>query len=186
MQRFDIHDTTISGLKLLQRKPVQDERGFLSRLFCAEELASVGFDKSISQINHTLTINKGTVRGMHYQLPPHAEIKIVSCIRGEIYDVAVDLRKDSPTFMQWYGEVLSAQNQRSFLIPEGFAHGFQTLMNNCELIYLHSAPYVQHSEAALNPLDPILEINWPLSVSEISARDRAHPMTSGDFEGIQL
>ncbi|NIN36339.1 MAG: dTDP-4-dehydrorhamnose 3,5-epimerase, partial [Gammaproteobacteria bacterium] len=184
MRSFDVHETPISGLNVLQRKPIQDERGYLCRLFCADELAAAGFSKSISQINHTLTVRKGTVRGMHYQLPPHAEIKIVSCIRGEIFDVAVDLRKGSPTFMNWHGEALNAENRCSLLIPEGFAHGFQTLTDDCELIYFHSAPYVQQSEGALNAFDPRLDIHWPLPVSEISARDHAHPMTTAAFEGI--
>ena len=170
----------------MQRKRIEDSRGFLSRFFCAEEFDEFGFSKPISQINHTLTRQKGAVRGLHYQQPPHAEIKLVSCIKGEVFDVAVDLRKNSSTFLQWYGEVLSESNQRSLLIPEGFAHGFQTLSEDCELIYLHSVPYVKEAEAALNVTDPKIGIAWPLSISELSERDRLHPMIKLDFEGIAV
>jgi dTDP-4-dehydrorhamnose 3,5-epimerase len=186
MQRFDCFDLPLAGLKIVQRKPIEDARGFLSRFYCADEFASYGFDKHISQINHTLTRSKGAVRGLHYQQPPHAEIKLVSCLKGEIFDVAVDLRKGSPTFLQWHGEVLSEHNQRSLLIPEGFAHGFQTLSENCELIYLHSAPYCKDAEAALNVKDPEIGVRWPLEITELSERDFLHPMIKFDFEGIVL
>ena len=186
MSRFNCFATPLSGLKVMQRKPTQDVRGFLSRFFCAEEFKEFGFNKPISQINHTLTRQKGAVRGLHYQQPPHAEIKLVSCLKGEVFDVAVDLRKNSPTFLQWHGELLSESNQRSLLIPEGFAHGFQTLTENCELIYLHSAPYVKDAEAALNVTDPKIGIVWPLNITELSERDRLHPMITLDFEGIAV
>lgn len=184
MSRFEVNNTQIEGLNVIQRKPIGDDRGFLSRIFCSESFKEFGFDKSISQINHTLTRNKGTIRGMHYQNPPHAEIKLVSCLHGEILDVAVDLRKDSPTFLHWHAEVLSADNHMSLLIPEGFAHGFQTLTDQCELLYLHSATYVKEAEGALNAFDPTLAIDWPLPVSEMSARDRSHPMIGKNFKGI--
>ena len=184
MQRFDYINTQLAGLKIIQRKRIEDARGFLSRFFCAEELNEFGFVKPISQINHTLTRLKGAVRGMHYQKPPHAEIKLVSCFKGEVFDVAVDLRKNSPTFLHWHGEVLSDSNQRSLLIPEGFAHGFQALTENCELVYLHTAPYMKEAEAALNVRDSKLNIAWPLNIAEISERDGLHPMIKNDFEGI--
>jgi len=184
MMRFDCFDTPLAGLKIVQRKPIEDARGFLSRFYCAEEFKVFGFIAPVSQINHTLTHKKGTVRGLHYQQPPHAEIKLVSCLKGEIFDVAVDLRKNSPTFLHWHGEVLSESNQRSLLIPEGFAHGFQTLTDDCELIYLHTAPYVKEAEAALNVTDSRVGIKWPLEITELSERDRSHPMIKNDFEGI--
>lgn len=186
MQRFDCFDLPLAGLKIVQRKPIEDARGFLSRFYCAAEFESYGFDKPISQINHTLTYKKGAVRGLHYQMPPYAEIKLVSCLKGEIFDVAIDLRKGSPTFLHWHGEVLSAGNRRSLLIPEGFAHGFQTLTEDCELIYLHTAPYEQSAEAALNAMDPKLNIAWPLDIAELSDRDSSHPMIKNDFEGIAV
>lgn len=185
MGRFDFLPTSISGLTLVQRKRYEDERGFLSRFYCAREFEMAGMRKAISQINHTLTHRAGAVRGMHYQTPPHAELKVVSCLHGEIFDVAVDLRQGSPTFLKWHAEVLSAKNQRSMLIPEGFAHGFQALGDDCEIIYLHTASYEQSAEAALNPLDSRLEIGWPMPITEMSVRDRNHPMVAADFEGVQ-
>lgn len=186
MARLDFFNTPLAGLMLVQRKPIEDARGFLSRFYCVEEFRYAGMNEPISQINHTLTRQKGAVRGLHYQKPPHAENKVVSCLGGEIFDVAVDLRKNSPTFLHWHGEVLSAQNHRSMLIPEGFAHGFQTLTEDCELIYLHTAPYVQQAEAALNVTDTRLGIIWPLAITELSDRDRSHPIITLDFEGISL
>jgi len=186
MMRFDCFDTPLAGLKVVQRKPIEDTRGFLNRFYCAEEFKLFGFNKPISQINHTLTRQKGAVRGLHYQQQPYAEIKLVSCLKGEIFDVAVDLRKNSSTFLHWHGEVLSEKNQRSLLIPEGFAHGFQTLSEDCELIYLHTAPYVKEAEAALNVTDPGIGITWPLDITELSERDRSHPMIKNDFEGIAV
>ena len=184
MSRFDCFDAPLSGLKIIQRKAIEDERGFLSRVFCAEAFAQYGFEKAVNQINQTLTRQKGAVRGLHYQLPPNAEIKLVSCIKGEVLDIAVDLRKDSPTFLHWHAEVLSESNRRSLLIPEGFAHGFQTLTNNCEMLYLHSAPYAKESESAINIADPKLAITLPLAITDISERDKSHRMIDHHFEGI--
>ena len=186
MPRFDFITTPLSGLKLVQRKVIEDSRGFLSRFYCANEFAEAGINKPIAQINHTLTCKKGAVRGLHFQHPPHTETKLVSCLQGEIWDVAVDLRRDSPTFLQWHGEILSAANRKSLLIPEGFAHGFQTLSKDCELIYLHTAAYHPESEGALNVTDPKLDIIWPLTITEISERDRNHKLIEPDFQGIIL
>lgn len=186
MSRFDFIDTPLSGLQVVQRRAMEDHRGFLSRFYCAEDFREAGVCKSISQINHTLTVKKGAVRGLHFQNPPHAETKIVSCVKGEIYDVAVDLRRDSPTFLQWYGEILSAANRRSLLIPEGFAHGFQALTGDCELIYLHTTAYHPESEGALNVSDPKIAIAWPLPINDLSERDRKHPFIKSDFPGITL
>ena len=175
MSRFDITDLPLSGLKLIERKPLGDARGFLARLFCAEELASAGWTSAIAQINHTHTAQRGTVRGMHYQKPPHAEVKLVSCLQGKIWDVAVDLRQSSPTFLHWHAEELSADNNRALLIPEGFAHGFQTLSDDVHLLYCHSEAYHPESEAGLNALEPRLGIDWPLTIIELSDRDSKHP-----------
>lgn len=185
MAAFSILATPIADLFSVQRKWIEDNRGFFSRFFCADELSILGVRKPIAQINHTLTRRKGSVRGMHFQQAPHAETKFVSCVRGEIFDVAVDLRRDSPTFLHWHGTLLSADNHVSLLIPEGFAHGFQTLTDDCELLYLHTAAYQPQSEGALHPCDPRLSINWPLAISEMSDRDRAHPMLTAEFQGIQ-
>lgn len=184
MARFGIDGTPLAGLLRVQRQKLEDSRGFFSRFFCAEELAATGFDKPIAQINHTLTRRRGSVRGLHFQHPPHAEDKLVSCLQGEIFDVAIDLRQGSPTFLHWHGEVLSAENARSLLIPKGFAHGFQTLSDDAELLYLHSAPYVVAAEGALNARDPALAIEWPLAFTDMSERDALHPFVSPDFTGL--
>lgn len=185
MARFDFAPTPIAGLMLVQRLRLEDSRGFLSRFYCAEEFKVAGVHQPIAQINHTLTSCKGTVRGMHFQLSPNAETKIVSCLHGEVFDVAVDLRKNSPSFLQWHGVLLSAENQRSFLIPEGFAHGFQALADDCELIYLHTAAYQPSAEGAVNAKDPRLAIAWPLEITEMSDRDCAHPLIAAEFEGLE-
>ncbi|NMM20412.1 MAG: dTDP-4-dehydrorhamnose 3,5-epimerase [Rhodoferax sp.] len=186
MSRFTILDTPIADLKIVERQQLGDSRGFISRLFCAEELAAAGWLKPIVQINQTFTQKQGTIRGLHFQRPPYAEMKLVTCLRGAIWDVAVDLRAGSPTFLQWHAEELSAANQRALLIPEGFAHGFQTLSDDCELIYLHSRAYTPGAEAGLNPKDPMLSITWPLVITELSARDAQHPMLDQQFKGVTL
>lgn len=184
--RFEIHVTQLAGLMMLQRKPLGDERGYLERLFCADELQTLIHGKHIVQINHTFTANRGTVRGMHFQHPPHAETKFVSCLRGEVFDVAVDIRCNSPTFLQWHAETLSAVNHKTLVIPEGFAHGFQTLSDNCEMLYFHTATYHRQAEDGLNPLDKRLGINWPLSVNNLSSRDSGHPFLSESYSGVSL
>jgi len=186
MARFDFIPTPLAGLTLVQRKVIEDQRGFMSRFYCADEFREAGLNKPIAQINHTHTRSKGAVRGLHFQHPPHAETKLVSCLQGEIFDVAVDLRRNSPTFLHWHGVVLSARNRQSLLIPEGFAHGFQTMTEDCELIYLHTAAYHPESEGALNVGDPRLGIDWPLTTTEISERDRNHKAIDRDFQGITL
>ena len=186
MSRFNFSPTLLHGVMCIQRKPIEDERGFLTRFFCAEEFIAAGVNKPIAQINHTFTHKKGTVRGLHFQHPPHAEIKLVSCLKGKIFDVAIDLRHGSPTFLHWHGEILSAKNYKSLLIPEGYAHGFQTLVNDCELIYLHTANYNSAAESALNATDPKLNIAWPLPISDISERDHNHPTVGPEFQGIIL
>jgi len=186
MSRFDFLPLPIAGLLLVQRQRLEDCRGSLSRFYCSEEFETAGIHKPIVQINYTQTHCKGAVRGLHFQVPPHAETKFVSCLHGEVFDVAVDLRKNSPTFLKWHGEVLSGDNQRSLLIPEGFAHGFQTLTADCELVYLHTSVYKPAFEGALNAADPRLAIAWPLAITEMSDRDRCHPLLSEHFEGIKL
>jgi dTDP-4-dehydrorhamnose 3,5-epimerase len=184
VSRFEVQETPLAGLRVVRRQRVEDERGFLSRLFCAQELAAAGFVLPIAQVNHAYTKRRGAVRGLHYQNQPHCEDKFVSCLRGAIFDIAVDLRRDSPTFLRWHGEVLNAGNAASLLVPQGFAHGFQALSDDCELIYLHSRPYTAGAEGGLNVLDPLLAIKWPLPFSDISARDAARAFISRDFSGI--
>ena len=182
--RFDVLATPIAGLQVLQRKPIGDDRGYLERLFCMDELQALLPGKRIEQINHTLTSGRGTVRGLHFQHPPHAETKFVHCLRGEVFDVAVDLRRGSPTFLRWHAEVLSAANHRTFVIPEGFAHGFQALADDCEMLYFHTAAWSADCEGGLRHDDPMLAIRWPLSAAAISDRDRHHPLLDAGFSGI--
>ncbi|MET3855205.1 dTDP-4-dehydrorhamnose 3,5-epimerase [Rhizobium sp. OAE497] len=170
MGRFTLTPTYMKDLTLVERQRLGDDRGFFSRFFCADELPDFGTG-SIAQINHTMTREKGVIRGMHFQRAPHDETKFVSCLKGVIFDVAVDLRPRSPTYLKWHGEILSQDNARSLLIPAGFAHGFQTLSEDCELIYLHDKPYAPDAEGGVNPLDPKLNITWPLPVTQMSARD---------------
>ncbi len=184
MSRFSVTRLDLAGLMLVERQNLGDARGFLSRVFCAEELAAAGWTKPVAQINLTRTARTGTIRGMHFQHPPHAEAKLVSCLRGAIWDVAVDLRAGSPTFLHWHAEELSAENRRSLLIPEGFAHGFQTLTDDCELLYLHSQAYAPDAEGGLNAGDPMIGIGWPLPVTEMSDRDRQHPQLTAHFTGL--
>lgn len=176
----------MSGLYALKRSPKCDSRGYLERIFCQETLSNLLSRRTIRQINRTFTVAEGTIRGLHFQFPPHAETKLVSCIRGEVFDVAVDLRKGSPTFLQHYSMILSANNCLTLVIPEGFAHGFQTLTKNCEMLYFHTADHIQDAEGGLNALDPRLAIEWPKHVSHRSDRDARHPMTSEDFFGIEI
>lgn len=185
MSRFAIHDTPITGLQLIELKPLGDERGFLQRLFCQEYLESLLGGKTIRQVNHTLTRKLGAVRGMHFQYSPYAEIKIVSCLKGKVWDVAVDLRKASPSFLQHHSVTLSEDVPQSYLIPEGFAHGFQALTSDCELIYFHTADYNAAADAGLNALDPRLGISWPIAITERSKRDEQHPMLTDSFAGVE-
>lgn len=186
MKHLIVSNLPLDGLRLLERKTQGDNRGFFTRLFCAKELEVAGWCRPLTQINHSYTSLCGTVRGLHYQLPPHAEMKLVSCIQGAIWDVAVDLRQGSPSFLQWHAEELSATNKKSMLIPEGFGHGFQTLSDDATLLYCHSAEYSQESERGLNPKDPAISIDWPLDFREISSRDARHPFISQTFQGIRL
>jgi dTDP-4-dehydrorhamnose 3,5-epimerase len=182
--RFEIIDTSLYGLRIIQRKPIGDRRGYLERLFCSDEFEAFSAGKPIVQINHTFTAIRGTVRGMHFQRPPYAEIKFVSCMRGEVFDVAVDLRHNSSTFLHWHAEVLTSDNHKSLVIPEGFAHGFQTLTNDCELLYFQTAAYKPETEGGLHVKDSQVGIAWPLPVVGLSQRDTEHPFVSNGFKGF--
>ena len=186
MNRFAFSDLPLFGLKLIERQRLGDSRGFLSRLFCSDELALAGWHKPIAQVNHTFTDKRGTVRGLHYQLSPHSEMKLVTCIRGEVWDIVVDLRKGSPTFLHWHAEILAADNNKALLIPEGLAHGFQTLTHDVTLVYCHTSAYSSESERGINAQDQQLSINWPLEITEISLKDANHPMLDLKFEGLKL
>jgi len=179
-------EAPIAGAYVIELEPFQDERGLFARTFCQQEFSKIGFHRQIVQINHSLTRQKGTIRGIHYQLPPASEIKIIRCIQGIVFDVMVDIRAGSPTFKQWYGVELSKENMRMVYIPEGLAHGFQTLTDNAELIYHHSALYNPTHEHGLRFDDPALTISWPLPIGDISPKDQSCPLIDKNFKGIEL
>jgi dTDP-4-dehydrorhamnose 3,5-epimerase len=179
-------ETPIAGAYYIELEPFLDERGLFARTFCQRELAQIGFHNQIVQINHSITRQKGTIRGMHYQLPPVSETKIIRCVQGKVFDVMVDIRAGSATFKQWCGVELSKDNMRMVYIPEGFAHGFQTLTDNAELIYHHSAFYNQELERGLRFNDVALSIRWPLPIGPISPKDQSHPLIDNTFNGIEI
>lgn len=181
-----ISNTAIEGVQIIENTAFQDERGAFSRLFCAQELAPVLGHRHIVQINQSLTCKVGAIRGMHYQRAPQAEMKIVRCLKGRVFDVAVDLRQGSPTFLQWIALELSPEKRNAFVIPEGCAHGFQVLEANSELLYLHTAYYTLACEGAIHFSDPKLGIQWPLLPTDLSTRDQNHPFLNEQFSGLAL
>ncbi len=174
----------LQNLMLVERNYLSDERGFFARLFCANDLKIAGWTKPIQQINFSKTKYKGSIRGMHFQNDPFAEMKMVTCLHGSVFDVAIDLRPDSETFLHWHGEILSLDNKRSLIIPEGFAHGFQALDDDCELLYFHSEPYDQLSEGGILFNDKKIDIAWPIEITEVSKRDISHKPLNSSFKGV--
>lgn len=179
-----IEPTEIDAVKIYRREPFKDERGAFQRLYCAHELGNLVGERKIVQINCSLTRKVGAVRGMHYQKSPSAEMKIVRCVRGRVIDVAVDLRRGSSTFLHWVAVELSAENGKAIIIPEYFAHGFQVLEPDSELLYLHTASYDPANEGAVRFDDPRIGIAWPLPPADLSARDNSHPPLAADFPGL--
>ncbi len=186
MPSLTIAETPLAGCLTATSQVHEDIRGEFFRAFCAHELEHVLAEKTIQQINVSLTRRQGTVRGLHYQLPPYTETKIIRCLQGSVFDVAVDLRAGSPTFLQYHGEILSAERHNMMVIPDGFAHGFQALEENCQLLYLHTAIYQPASEGGVAYNDTSIGIKWPLPVYSLSDRDKALPTISKTFEGIKL
>ena len=182
----NITDTPLSGLKVVRSSPHRDERGVFTRLYCSRELQSMLGHRQIVQINYSRTNHAGAVRGMHFQRPPHAEMKMIRCLRGRVWDVAVDLRSGSPTFLQWHAVELAADDAQMVVIPEGFAHGFQALEPDSELLYLHTDFYDPPSEGGLRYDDPRLAITWPLPPQDLSPRDLHLPLLTAEFTGITL
>lgn len=181
-----IEDTRINGVKIIKMQPICDERGYFVREFCQKELVEIKAEIIIEQINHSMTQKKGSVRGLHFQYPPHAELKIVRCIKGSIFDVAVDLRKNSPTYLQLHEEILSADNMKALIVPEGCAHGFQTLEDNVELLYFHTESYCKEAEGTVRYDDPTLGIKWPLAVENISEKDVCGSLIGKDFKEMEI
>jgi dTDP-4-dehydrorhamnose 3,5-epimerase len=180
------YPTQLEGLFVVKNWPHVDSRGVFNRLYCEKELAEVVGPRRILQINHSRTATSGAIRGLHFQRPPNAEMKLVRCLKGRIWDVAVDLRENSSTFLRWHAEELTPDNARMMLIPEGFAHGFQVIESYSELLYLHTAFYTPSSEGGLRYDDSKLAINWPLVVTDISERDTNYSLIDSNFQGISL
>lgn len=174
----------LQGAVIIETDILQDPRGSFARLFCQEELQELHKNQTIDQINYSFTRKAGTVRGMHFQKPPFSEIKLVRCLKGKIFDVIVDIRKNSPTFLKWHGEELSAENFKMIYIPKGFAHGFQTLEDNSELLYLHNGFYTPEAESGIRYDDRLININWPIKLTEISKRDENFSYLNEQLEGL--
>lgn len=155
-------------------------------MFCSEELKSVGFDLPIAQVNITKTEKKGIIRGLHFQLPPYSEHKIIYCLKGEVFDIALDLRRSSPTFLKYHSIILSESENNAYSIPQGFAHGFQSLTDDVEMVYFHSHPYRKQFETGVNPFDPMVNVKWPLPVTGISERDRSFLLLDNNYTGVKI
>jgi dTDP-4-dehydrorhamnose 3,5-epimerase len=178
------HRTPLDGLVLLERPPRRDHRGYFDRLLALEDVGEIVGERRIQQVNRTLTRPRGTIRGLHFQRLPEPDLKVVTCIRGRVYDVAVDLRAGSPTLLAWQAEILGEDRWASLVIPEGFAHGFQTLEDDCEMVYVHFGRYRPAAEGGFDALDLRLAITWPEAVTTMSDRDRGLPSIPVDFQGI--
>jgi dTDP-4-dehydrorhamnose 3,5-epimerase len=155
------HETQVAGSYLVEPERIEDERGFFARSFSSDEFAARGLDTRVEQCSTSFNARRGTLRGLHYQTAPHGEAKLVRCTRGAIYDVAVDLRPDSPSYLRWVGSELSADNGHALFIPEGCAHGFQTLVDDSEVLYQISTPYVAEAARGVRWDDPAFDIEWP-------------------------
>jgi dTDP-4-dehydrorhamnose 3,5-epimerase len=186
MSHLQFLPTPLAGVILIHRSPREDSRGFFERLYCIDELRQAGMTMSIAQINRTLTKTRGAVRGLHFQHAPAAEHKVVSCLRGRVFDVAIDLRRGSTTFLQHFAVELAGDQPCSLLLPPGIAHGFQTLHEDCEMLYLHDQPYAPQYEGGVSIRDPRLGIAWPLEITQISERDAGFAMIDDAFEGITV
>ena len=178
------NETSLKGSYIIDLEPFADDRGWFARTFSKDEFGNIGHYKEWVQLNHSYTKQKGTIRGMHFQIPPFSEIKLVRCISGAVYDVIIDLREKSSTFLNYLGVDLSSVNKKMIYIPEGFAHGFQALTDDCELIYHHSQMYMPGVEAGIKYDEPLVNIHWPLPVSKISKKDNTHPRLPVNFKGI--
>ena len=165
-------ETKLKGAYLIDLNRISDERGFFSRRWCAKEFALHGLNPAVVQVNIGHNVKKGTVRGMHFQTAPNAEVKLVYCSRGALYDVIVDLREGSPTKGQWFGVELTGENARMLYVPEGFAHGYQTLEDETDLVYQTSQFYAKESATGVRFNDPAFGIVWPLPVSVVSSGDQ--------------
>lgn len=179
-------ETPIPGVRLIDLEKRSDSRGFFARVLCRQEMDFKGLTLDLQQINNSLSVASGVMRGMHYQLPPAAEVKIVRCIRGALLDVALDLRPDSPTFGKWFGAELSMENRTMMYIPKGCAHGFFTLQGNTEALYFVDSAYAPELERGVRYDDPRFGIAWPAAPGEVSLKDRSWPDFDPVWHGVEL
>lgn len=186
MQNLKINNTEIQGLYVINLDPIKDNRGFFVRSFCKKEFYEIKKDISFVQLNHSYSNHQGTIRGMHYQIPPFSEIKLIRCIKGSVLDVVVDLRKGSKTFLKWHSELLTESNMTMIYVPEGFAHGFQTLEDNCEMLYLHTEFYNKNYECGLRFDDPKINIPFNTNKYIISDKDKSYKFIDDNFQGVEL
>lgn len=183
-KKINILNTSFEDVFVLETNYFKDSRGKFGRVYCIEELTSCLKGKNIKQINHSITEKKGTVRGLHCQTTPFCETKIIKCLKGRIYDVIVDIRINSKTFLKYFHIELSENEDKMLLIPEGFVHGFQTLTKDVEILYFHTNIYNKENEYSINVLDPRINISWPLKISEISEKDKNIKFLDESFKGI--
>lgn len=177
--------TPLEGAYTIDLEKRGDDRGFFARMFCEKEFGEAGLETRFVQINNSLSAHKGTLRGMHYQLPPSAEVKVVRCVRGALWDVILDLRAGSPTFGKWFGAELTSENRTMMYVPRGFAHGFVTLTDDTEAMYLVSAFYAPDAERGVRYNDSAVGIDWPVAPVEISDKDRSWPDLDAGFHGFE-
>ena len=178
--------TPLPGAYTITLTPLQDERGLFARTFCKQEFEAIGHQAEFVQFNHSINLKKGTLRGMHFQKPPHTETKLIRCVAGAVFDVIVDLRAESPTFLKWFGAELSAENMMMMYVPDRFAHGFLTLTDCAELLYHHTGFYTPAAEGGIRFDDPALHIQWPEKPLIISLKDQHYPLLDNVFTGLTL
>ena len=177
-------NTKLPGVLVVETAPLVDQRGAFARWFCEKELGAIMARRHIAQVNYSRTSRAGALRGFHYQHAPHAEMKLIRCINGRVFDVAVDLRHGSTTFLRWHAEELTPANGRMLVIPEGCAHGFQAMEAGSDLLYLHTALYAPDAEGGVRFDEPRIGVSWPMPVVDLSQRDNSFPVLDAGFSGI--
>jgi dTDP-4-dehydrorhamnose 3,5-epimerase len=179
------HKTPLQDARVIELEKRGDDRGFFARFFCEQEFGKEGLETRFAQANNSLSAKKGTLRGLHYQLAPAAEVKVVRCVRGALWDAIVDLRPDSPTYKKWFGAELTAENRLMMYVPRGFAHAILTLTEDAEAFYLVSNFYAPAEERGLRWNDPAIGIEWPIKPEEISPKDAKWPDFDPEFHGVE-
>ena len=175
-------ESALAGAYLVEMERIEDDRGFFARSYCAAEFAAHGLPADMPQCSVSFNSRRATLRGLHFQADPHAEDKLVRCTAGAIYDVIVDLRPRSPTRRRWMGVELTAENRRALFVPKGFAHGFITLADGAEVLYMMSVPYAPGFGRGIRWNDPALAIDWPLEPQHMTDRDAAYPLLDASTE----